>query len=128
MDDSELRIAMREVDGDTPNEMYEQAQKALKKYFGNSAITNAQNYSARAVTVVSTPVVKQEPFFSSMEEYETYAAWKQYRSKPNYRQSFNKDSSRPSNSDNNRSQSSRTKLLHRNPLNSDGKPMTCHVC
>jgi len=30
LDDSSLRLAMREVDGDKPEEMYEQAKKALK--------------------------------------------------------------------------------------------------
>ena len=38
-----LRIAMREVDDEHPEEMYEQAKKSLKKYFGRSAITSSTN-------------------------------------------------------------------------------------
>ena len=32
---------MREVDGDKPDEMYEQAKRSLKKYYGDSSITNS---------------------------------------------------------------------------------------
>ena len=39
--DGELRITMREVDWDKPDEMYEQAKRSLKKYYGISSITNS---------------------------------------------------------------------------------------
>ena len=38
LNDSDLRLAMREVDGDQLIEMYKQAKKALRKYFGLSAV------------------------------------------------------------------------------------------
>ena len=40
--DEELRIAMRDVDGDKPDEMYNQAKKALKKYYGKSALVSLE--------------------------------------------------------------------------------------
>ena len=72
LNDSDLRIAMREVDNESPDEMYEQAKKALKKYFDNSAITN--EHSNKAVEVITPPVIKQEPLFTLMNEYESYVA------------------------------------------------------
>ena len=38
LNDSELRIAVREVDLEKPDEMHKQAKSALKKYFGIYAI------------------------------------------------------------------------------------------
>lgn len=112
LNDSDLRLATREVDGDQPSEMYKQAEKALKKYFGVSAVSNSQSNNESVVSIQAP--LKQETFFSSVEEYESYVAWKQYRLKgknmPNY---------------NNRSTN---RLLHRNPLNSEGKPLTCRIC
>ena len=105
LSDSDLRIAMREVDGETPDQMYEQAKKALKKYFGNSAITSEKSNKAVDLIQSQSPTVKQEPLFSSIEEYETYVAWKQYRNKERKQSRGN-----------------------RNPLGANGKPLTCHTC
>ena len=44
--DDELRIAMREVDNENPNEMYNQAKKLLKKYYGSSSIFNQTKLAA----------------------------------------------------------------------------------
>jgi len=112
LNDSDLRLAMREVDGDQPTEMYKQAKKSLKKYFGVSAVSNSQ--PKESAVSIETPL-KQEIFFSSAEEFESYVAWKQYRSK-----------GKPSVSYNNRPNNNR--LSHRNPLNSEGKPLTCRIC
>ena len=109
LNDSDLRLAMREVDGDQPNEMYKQAKKALKKYFGLSAVSSNQPQSEQSAAVN----VKTETLFSTVEEYESYVAWKQYRSKdkppPN-----NRYTPRPP--------------IRTNPLNSDGRPLTCRIC
>jgi len=119
LSDSNLRIAMREVDGDSPDEMYEQAKKALKKYFGNSAIKNEQ--SNKAVDVIVPPTVKQEPLFTSMEEYESFVAWKQYRQRgkphfPDERNPHFHDDRKPQYQGN------------RNPTGATGKPLTCRIC
>lgn len=87
LNDSDLRLLMREFDGDQPNEMYKQAKKALKKYFGSAAVTSTQS-SSTAVATVQFAVIKQDLFFSTLDEYETYVAWKQYRSE-NSNSSFN---------------------------------------
>lgn len=58
----------------------------MKKYFGVSAVSNSQSNNESVVSIQAP--LKQETFFSSVEEYESYVAWKQYRSKgkqmPNY--------------------------------------------
>ena len=36
---NELRIAMREIESDDPEVMYEHAKNVSKKYFGKSAVT-----------------------------------------------------------------------------------------
>ena len=41
--DDELRVAMREVDKENPNEMYNQVKELLKKYYGSSSIFNQTN-------------------------------------------------------------------------------------
>ena len=72
--DSELRIAMREVDNDIPDEMYEQAKKALKKYFGSSAISN--DLASKVDSIALNPQVKQEVFYANDEEYNSFVAWR----------------------------------------------------
>ena len=87
--DAELRIAMREVDNDIPDEMYEQAKKALKKYFGSSAISNVTKaLDSVVVTPQVSSSVKQEVFFTDEEEYNSYIAWKHSHSKPNRYNSY----------------------------------------
>ena len=67
--DDELRIAMREVDNENPNEMYNQAKKLLKKYYGSSSISNQTKLAATpSVQLIPT---KAEPFFASVHKYET---------------------------------------------------------
>ena len=39
LQDDELRIAMREIESDDPEVMYEHAKNVSKKYFGKSAVT-----------------------------------------------------------------------------------------
>ena len=69
--DDELRITMREVvDGDKPDEMYEQAKRSLKMYYGNSSITNSNGNDS------FTKVIKQEPLYVD-PEYESYVSWRQ---------------------------------------------------
>ena len=72
LSDNELRITMREVDGDKPDEMYEQAKRSLKKYYGNSSITNSSGNDS------FTKVIKQEPLYVD-SEYESYLSWRQRR-------------------------------------------------
>ena len=68
LSDDELRITMREVDGVKPDEMYEQAKRSLKKYYGNSSITNSSGNDS------FTKVIKQEPLYVD-PEYESYVSW-----------------------------------------------------
>ena len=76
--DVELRIAMHEVDNENPNEMHNQAKKLLKKYYGSSSISN-QTKPAATPSVQLIPL-KAESFFVSVDEHETYVAWKRYLS------------------------------------------------
>ena len=76
--DVELRIAMHEVDNENPNEMHNQAKKLLKKYYGSSSISN-QTKLAATPSVQLIPL-KAESFFVSVDEHETYVAWKRYLS------------------------------------------------
>ena len=76
--DDELRIDMRKVDHENPNEMYNPAKKSLKKYYGSCSISNQTKPAVTPSVQLITP--KAEPFFASVDEYETYVAWKQYRS------------------------------------------------
>ena len=55
--DDELRIAMREVDNENPNEMYNRAKKSLKKYYGSSSISNQTK--AAATSSVQTALIKK---------------------------------------------------------------------
>ena len=55
--DDELRIAMREVDNENPNEMYNRAKKLLKKYYGSSSISNQT--TAAATSSVQTALIKK---------------------------------------------------------------------
>ena len=55
--DDELRIAMREVDNENPNEMYNQAKRSLKKYYGSSSISNQTK--AAATSSVQTALIKK---------------------------------------------------------------------
>ena len=96
LSDAELRITMREVNTKYPNEMYMQAKKALEKYCGSSSISNNPTHGRHPVALV-TP--KQESLFTSLEEYETYVAWKQSNRSNNQRgNSYNNRSSRDSSS------------------------------
>lgn len=79
----ELRIAMREIDGDKPDEMYKQAKGALKKYYGCSSLIAMGNSKQEAVQV------KQENMASNLfvvnpDEYQSFVAWKN-KQKPGYR-------------------------------------------
>ena len=69
-----LRIAMREVDEEQPMEMYEQAQKSLKKYFGRSAITSSGDSNPDAVKVLH-PTPARETMSVNKDDYETFIAW-----------------------------------------------------
>ena len=73
LSDNDLKIVMREVDNDKPEDMYKDAKKSLKKYLGTSSVSSkvSDNNGANgnpAVSVVS-PItnseVKQEILFSS---------------------------------------------------------------
>ena len=60
--DEELRIAMRDVNGDTPDTMYDEAKKALKKYFGRAALSSL---STKFSGMSFGNDFKQETFFGS---------------------------------------------------------------
>ena len=72
LSDDELRITIHEVDGDKPDEMYEQAKRSLKKYYGNSSITNSSGDDS------FTKVIKQEPLYVD-PEYDSYVSLRQRR-------------------------------------------------
>ena len=52
--DDELRTAMREVDNENPNEMYNPAKKSLKKYYGSSSISNQTKPTLEGCTTSPT--------------------------------------------------------------------------
>ena len=126
LSDDELRITMREVDGDKPDEMYEQAKRSLKKYYGNSSITNS------SVNDLYTKVIKQEPLYVD-PEYESYVSWRQRRD-----QSERQYSSKhiPESSVRVLSQGSHKRLPIQmkkfdgrlNPIGRNGQPLQCRVC
>ena len=82
LSDDKLQITMREVDGDKPDEMYEQANRSLKKYYGNSSITNS------SVNDSYTKVIKQESLYVD-PEYESYVSWRQRRDQSEIQYSSN---------------------------------------
>ena len=63
---------MCEVDGDKPDEMYKQAKRSLKKYYGNSSITNSSSGNDSF-----TKVIKQEPLFVDPEYESMYHGGKE---------------------------------------------------
>ena len=83
--DDELRIAIREIDSGDPKNIYKHARNALKKYFGKSAITGKGLQTSRDFISI---IPKQETLFSSVDEYESYIAWK----KDKNNQKFSSDS------------------------------------
>lgn len=94
LNDSELKIAMQEVDYDKPEDMYGQAKKALKKYYGSSAITNVTNQ----VDLISvTPAVKEEVFQTNNDEYNSFLVWKQSRHNQKRFYTNNRNSGNPNN-------------------------------
>ena len=109
LQDDELRIAIREIDSDDPKNMYKHAKNALKKYFGKSAITGKGLKTSRDFISI---IPKQETLFFSVDEYESYIAWKKDRNN----QKFSSDSKNSS------------FYEKKNPNGSDGKPLKCHVC
>ena len=119
LSDPELCTSMREVNTEYLNEMYMQGKKSLKKYLGSSSISNNPTHGRHPVALV-TP--KQEPLFASVEEYETYVAWKQsnrlYNQRGNpYNYSSTRDSSSPP-----------KYPTKRNSIERDGLPPQCHIC
>lgn len=50
------------------HEMYSQAKMSLKKYYGNSPISNQTKYSPSSVNVTH----KIEWYFTLVDKYETY--------------------------------------------------------
>ena len=73
LSDDALRICMREVDADQPDQMFENAKKALKKYYGVSAVSSAMlATSISSKEAVSKSYVKQE----DDADYESFVAWK----------------------------------------------------
>ena len=105
----ELRIAMREIESDDPEVMYEHAKNVSKKYFGKSAITGKWLQTSRDF-IISSIIPKQETLFSSVDEYESYIEWK----KDNI-QKFSIGSKHCS------------FYGKKNPNGCDGKPLKCHV-
>ena len=63
--DDELRIAMREIDSDDPENMYKHAKNALKKCFRKSAITGKGLQTNRDFIGI---IPKQETLFSSVDQ------------------------------------------------------------
>ena len=53
--DDKLRIAMCEVDNENPDEMYNQAKKSLKKYYGSSSNSNQTKPAATPSVQLITP-------------------------------------------------------------------------
>ena len=126
LSDDELRITMREVDGDKPDEMYEQAKRSLKKYYGNSSITNS------SVNDSYTKVIKKEPLYVDLE-YESYVSWRKKRDQSERQYSSNRI---PESSVKVLSQESykRPPIQMKkfdgrlNPIGRNGQPLQCHVC
>ena len=80
------------------------AKNALKKYFGKSAVTGKGLQTSRDFISI---IPKQETLFSSVDEYESYIAWKKDRSN----QKFSSDSKKGS------------FYGKKNPHGSDSKPL-----
>ena len=66
----DLKIVMREIDVDEPDQMYIKAKKSLKKYLGTSSVSRVTNHnvptsggSVVAFTPAPAVQVKQETFF-----------------------------------------------------------------
>ena len=126
LSDDELWITMREVDGDKPDEMYEQAKRSLKKYYGNSSITNS------SVNDLYTKVIKQEPLYVD-PEYESYVSWRQRRDQSERQYSSKRI---PESSVRVLSQGSHKRLPIQmkkfdgrlNPIGRNGQPLQCRVC
>ena len=110
-----LRIAMREVDDEQPEQMYKQAQKSLKKYFGRSAITSTTTSNTDTVQVV--PNRGQDSVSINKSEYETFISWK----------TKNMSVGDKSNSDKSPSGAARLEGKF-NKLGPNGKPFQCRVC
>ena len=100
---------MQEIDSDDPENMYKHAKNALKKYLEKSEITGKGLQTSRDFTSI---IPKQETLFFSVDEYESYIAWKT----DNSNQKFSSDSKKG--------------LFYgkKNPNISDGKPVKCHTC
>jgi len=79
LSDDDLKIAMREIDYLKPNKIYADAKKSLKKYFGKSAITNSPSSQSNTLPIATMKSKIEQSYFSSIEEYESFVAWKQYR-------------------------------------------------
>lgn len=114
LSDDELRIAMREVNIDDPDNMYEQAKKALKKYFGSSSITNTNDDKI---------TIKQEAFFVNEEDYQSFISWKQTRKNENFQ---SRSQNRLYKGGYERSQAPILKKT--NPKDFKGNPLKCHIC
>ena len=125
--DDELRIAMREVNSDQPDEIYEQAKRSLKKYFGKSSITSG--LASKACKLIPA---KEEPQYTlTVEEYDSYAAWKRNRNEPWRHQESGKEfktrrSWEDTTQDNRRSTFGWKNGT--NPTGADGRRLQCRIC
>ena len=71
LSEDDLKIAMRELNHEEPENTYKQAKKALKKYFRCSSISKLSKNNADAVTVLQgEPVlgVAEKGFLVSSDE------------------------------------------------------------
>ena len=126
LSDDELRITMCEVDGDKPDEMYEQAKRSLKKCYGSSSITNYSGNDS------FTKVIKQEPLYVD-PEYESYVSWRHRRDQSERQHSSNRI---PESSVRVLSQGSYKRPPTQmkkfdgrlNPIGRNGQPLQCPVC
>ena len=64
LSDAALRISMREVNTEYPNEMNMQAKKPLKKKTGSSSISNNPTHGRHLAALVTS---KQELLFTSVK-------------------------------------------------------------
>ena len=119
----DLKIAMRELDNDKPNEMYSAAKKALKKYFGKGAISTLAKGNDDGEEAIKV-VMHGDRDVSDQEEWESFAAWRKWKNGPvGNKRGFGRtrgyDGGRYRN---------KPVLERVNPKGSDGNIMSCHAC
>ena len=114
LNDDALRICMREVDGDLPDEMYDNAKKALKKYYGVSAVSSSMLAGGGTIPGASATVGSSKAFVKEEDtaEYESFVTWRKSQQRKNKGNGDQKW----------------TFQGKQNPLGANGSPLQCGVC